>query len=166
MSHDYPAGLNWAPGKSQHARRIRMVTKGTSGMTGKDRDSYLQLVLAFPLASIRSDDHLAAAQGFMDRLLARGKLDHGEATYLDALSDLAAAYEDMRHAIEPASDADMLKHLLEAKGISQVQLSRDTGIAKSTISEVLAGKRPFSRQMIRKLAGYFRVDVSVLAGNI
>lgn len=143
-----------------------MATKTNFTLKGKDRDSYLELVLAFPLASIKSDDHLGVAQKVMDRLLAKGKLDHGEETYLDALSDLVAAYEDEHHAIEPASDADMLKHLLEAKGITQIQLSRDTGIAKSTISEVLAGKKPFSRQMIRKLADYFKVDVSVLAGNI
>ena len=86
--------------------------------------------------------------------------------YLDALSDLVAAYEDQHYPIAPASDADMLRHLMEAKGVTQAQLSRDTGIAKSTISEVLAGKKPFSRQMIRKLAGYFRVDVSILAGNL
>ncbi|MBI3467259.1 MAG: helix-turn-helix transcriptional regulator [Planctomycetes bacterium] len=61
---------------------------------------------------------------------------------------------------------DMLLHLMEAKGVTQAQLSRGTQLPKSTISEVLAGKRPFSRQMIRKLAGYFDVDVSVLTANI
>jgi HTH-type transcriptional regulator/antitoxin HigA len=143
-----------------------MATKSKYGLKGKDRDSYLELVLAFPLASIKSEEHLEAAQGVMDRLLTKGELDHGEEMYLDALSDLVAAYEDGHHAIEPASDADMLRHLMEAKGVSQMQLSRDTGTAKSTISEVLAGKKPFSRQMIRKLADYFKVDVSVLAANI
>ncbi len=85
--------------------------------------------------------------------------------YLDALSDLVAAYEDEHHAIEPASDADMLRHLMDAKEVNQVQLSQTTRIAKSTISEILAGKKPFSRGMIRKLADYFRVDVSILAAN-
>lgn len=143
-----------------------MVTKNKYGLKGKDRDSYLELVLAFALASIKSEEHLEAAQEVMDRLLAKGELDHGEEMYLDALSDLVAAYEDEHHAIEPASDADMLRHLMETKGISQLQLSRDAGIAKSTISEVLAGKKPFSRQMIRKLAGYFKINVSVLAGSL
>jgi HTH-type transcriptional regulator/antitoxin HigA len=134
-------------------------------LKGKDRDSYLELVLEFPLASIQSDDHLEAAQEVMDRLLTQGELVRGEEMYLDALSDLVAAYEDEHHAVEPASDADMLRHLMDARGVNQIQLSRDTGIAKSTISEVLAGKKPFSRQMIRKLADYFGVDVSVLAAN-
>jgi HTH-type transcriptional regulator/antitoxin HigA len=143
-----------------------MPTKTTFHLKGKDRDSYLELVLAFPLSSIRSDAHLDEAQRVLDRLLAKGKLDDGEETYLDALSDLVAVYEDRHHDIEPASDADMLRHLLEAKGISQTQLGQAAGIAKSTISEVLAGKKPFSRQMIRKLADYFQVDTSILAGNL
>jgi HTH-type transcriptional regulator / antitoxin HigA len=143
-----------------------MATKTTFRLKGKSRDSYLELVLDFPLASIKSEKHLAEAQRVMDRLLAGGRLNEGEETYLDALSDLVAAYEDEHHAIEPASDADMLRHLMEAKGVSQIQLSRETGLPKSTVSEVLAGKKAFSRQMIRKLADYFKVDVSVLAANI
>ena len=143
-----------------------MATKTKFGLKGKSRDSYLELLLAFPLASIKSDEHLEEAQEVMDRLLPKGRLDHGEEMYLDALSDLVATYEDEHHSIEPASDADMLRHLMEANGVTQVQLHRDTGIAKSTISEVLAGKKLFSRKMIRKLADYFKVDVSVLAGNL
>ncbi len=143
-----------------------MATKTRFGLKRKDRDSYLELVLAFPLASIKSDEHLAEAQKVMDRLLGKGVLDDGEEMYLDALSDLVAAFEDAHYAIEPASDADMLRHLLQAKGVTQAQLSKETGLAKSSVSEVLAGKRPFSWQMIRKLADYFKVDVSVLAANL
>ena len=71
----------------------------------------------------------------------RGKLDDGEELYLDALSDLVAAYEDEHYPISAASDADMLRDLMEARGVSQAEVSRETGIAKSTISEVLAGKQ-------------------------
>ena len=140
-----------------------MATKTQFRLKGKSRDSYMELVLDFPLASIKSDEHLAEAQRVMDALLTRDKFDEGEETYLDALSDLVGSYEDEHHAIEPASDADMLRHLMEAREVSQIQLSRDTGLPKSTISEVLAGKKPFSRKMIHTLAIYFRVDVGVLA---
>lgn len=133
---------------------------------GKTRDSYLECVVAFPLTTLSSDDHLEAAQKVMDRLLAQGKLDRGQQSYLDALSDLVASYEDQHFPIEPASDADMLRHLLDAKGVSQADLHRQTGISKSSISEVLSGKKPLSRPMIRKLADYFGVDISVLAANI
>jgi HTH-type transcriptional regulator/antitoxin HigA len=143
-----------------------MTIKTKFRLKGKARDSYLELVLGFPLASIKSNEHLEEAQEMIDQLLAKVRLDRGEEMYLDALSDLVAAFEDEHHPIEPASDADMLRHLMEAKGLTQVQLHRDTGIAKSTICEVLAGKKPFSRQMIRKLADYFKVDVSVLTANL
>jgi len=143
-----------------------MASKTQYRLKGKSRNSYMELVLDFPLASIKSDEHHAEAQRIMDALLARGTLDEGDETYLDALSDLVGSYEDEHHAISPASDADMLRHLMDAKGVSQMQLSRDTGLPKSTISEVLSGKRSFSRQMIRKLAEYFHVDVTALAANL
>lgn len=143
-----------------------MATKTRFRLTGKARDMYLQLVMEFPLASITSDAHLAAAQSALDRVLAGGAGDAGTRMYIDALSDLVATYEDEHHAIEPASDAELLRHLMEAKGVSQTQLSHDAGLPKSTVSEVLAGKRPFSRHMIRKLAGYFHVDAGLLAANL
>jgi HTH-type transcriptional regulator/antitoxin HigA len=142
-----------------------MRVKTKFRLKGAGRDSYLELVLAFPLASIKSDAQLQAAQKVIDQLLARGKLDNGGEMYLDALSDLVATYEDVHYAIEPASDAEMLRHLMEAKGVTQAELSRETTIPKSTISEILAGKKSFSRQMIRKLANYFRLDPRVLVAN-
>ncbi len=142
------------------------LPKQKSRFKGKTKDSYLECVLAFPLTTLSSDDPLKAAGVVMDRLLVQSKLDRGQQSFLDALSDLVASYEDEHFPIEPVSDADMLRHLLDAKGISQAQLHRETGISKSSISEVLSGKKPQSRPMMRKMADYFHVDVSVLAANI
>lgn len=143
-----------------------MATIRSYRLKGRAKDSYLECVLAFPLTTISSDEHLEAAGGVIDRLLAKPKLHQGELSYLDALSELVASYEDEHFSIEPASDADMLRHLLDAKGVSQVELHRETGISKSSISEVLSEKKPLSRPMMRKLADYFHVDVAVLAANI
>lgn len=142
-----------------------MTVKTKFSLKGASRDSYLMLVTAFPLASIKSDEQLQEAQNVMDQLLAQSELKAGEEMYLGALSDLVAAYEDEHHPVERASDAEMLRHLMEAKGVTQARLSRDATIPKSTISEILAGKKRFSREMIRKLADYFQVDASVLATN-
>ena len=129
-------------------------------------DSYFELVAQFPLISSHSEADLNAAQAILDRLPTKGDLDAGDVLYLDALSDLIGAYEDVHHPIAPASDADMLRHLMDAKGIARAQLHRVVGIPRSTISEVLAGKRPFSKAMIRTLAEFFDVDASVLASNL
>jgi HTH-type transcriptional regulator / antitoxin HigA len=142
-----------------------MSTVVTHRFRGKVRDDYLKLLLKFPLASIKNEKQFDAAQKVIDALLARPELSPGEEMYLDVLSDLVAAYEDEHYSFEPASDADMLRHLMEAKGVPQAILHRDTGLAKSAISEVLAGKKPFSRQMIRKLAEFFNVDTSILTSN-
>jgi HTH-type transcriptional regulator/antitoxin HigA len=134
-------------------------------LRAKDHDSYLKLVISFPLKSIESDEHLEAASGVIDNLLAQDRLDHGAEIYLDALSDLISTYEEKHHSIPPATDAEMLRHLLEMKGVTQAEVSRDTKIPKSSLSEILAGRKHFSRQMIRTLADYFQIDTSVLTAN-
>jgi HTH-type transcriptional regulator/antitoxin HigA len=142
-----------------------MMINAKFSLKGAGRDTYLKLVSAFPLASIKSDEQFQEARKVLDQLLAQGELKVGEEMYLDALSELIAAYEDDHYPIKPASDADMLRHLMEARGVTQAELSRDTAIPKSTISEILAGKKPLSRQTIRKFADYFQVDVTLLASN-
>lgn len=132
----------------------------------RQQDTYLRLIQELPLVSIMSDEHLDAAQVMIDRLTDRKKLDGGEQAYLDALCDLVVVYEDQYHQIPAASDADLLRHLMEAKGVTQIQIHNDTGLAKSGISEVLAGKKPFSKAMIGTLATYFHVPTSVLMTNI
>lgn len=135
-------------------------------LSKRQQDTYLRLVQELPLVSLKSEAHLDIAQRMIDRLSDRRKLDGGEQAYLDALCDLVVVYEDQHHAIPLASDADLLRHLMEAKGVTQIQLHKDTGLAKSGISEVLAGKKPFSKTMIATLAAYFHVPTSVLAANI
>lgn len=132
----------------------------------RQQDTYLKLVQELPLVSIKSEEHLDAAQAMIDSLTDKKKIDGGEQAYLDALCDLVAVYEDQHHAIPVASDADLLRHLMEAKGITQIQLHKDTGLAKSGISEVLAGKKPFSKNMIGTLAAYFHVPTSVFVANL
>ena len=143
-----------------------MATKTKARRNRKVADSYFDLVVELPLTSIKSQDQLDDAQAMIDRLVTKGTLDDGEELYLDALSDLVAAYEDVHCPIPLASDADMLRHLMDAKDVTQVEVHRQTGIPKSTISEVLAGKKPFSKGMIRTLADFFKVDTSVLASNL
>lgn len=76
------------------------------------------------------------------------------------------SYETEHHAFPPASDAEMLRHLMDAKAVTQTQLSSESGLPKSSVSEVLSGKKPFGRKMIHALANYFELDVGVLAANI
>ena len=140
-------------------------------MTGSNRkgvrtnwkkcDVYFELVQRFPLRHLRSDRELVAAIDMLKALLIRGDLAPGEQDYLDVLTDLIGAYEDETHPMPEVSDAAMLGHLIDARGVTQSRLSAEVGISMSTISEVLHGKRQLNRKQITSLAQYFKVDPGV-----
>ena len=121
-------------------------------------DLYLELVRRFPLRPIRTDNELDAAIAIIDSLLDRPNLAIEEEDYLDVLGTLVHEYESKAYPIGPVSDASMLEHLIEARGVSQTAVAAATGIADSTISEVLKGKRALNRKHIGKLAKYFNVS--------
>jgi len=133
---------------------------------GKAKDSYLDLIMRHPLVSIKTDAQLAVSLRVVDDLLGKGPLDKGEEQYLDVLSDLVAMYEDRHHAIPPASDADLLRHLIEARGVTQSDVAVEAGMARSTVSQILSGKRPISKSHIGKLATYFCVPPEVFVSNL
>jgi HTH-type transcriptional regulator/antitoxin HigA len=68
------------------------------------------------------------------------------------------AYENEAIPIAPVGDAEMLKFLIEQKGVTQSETARGARIAESTISEVLSGKRKLNRTQIGKLSQYFHVE--------
>ena len=120
-------------------------------------DSYFKLVKRFPLTHIRDDAHLAEAQKRIDRLLEED-LDDGGQAYLDVLTDLVEAYEEERVPIPDASEADVLRELMRANGLSQPKLARAVGMAQSTISAVLGGARSLTKGQVVKLARFFHVS--------
>ena len=124
--------------------------------------SYLALIRLFPLRPIESEAELEYATAVMNSLLDRD-LDPAEDDYLDVLSDLIERYEDKHYPIftDDLTDAEMLEHLIEAKGVNHAEAARGAGIAESTISEVLSGKRRLTRKQIEKLAPYFHVSPAV-----
>jgi HTH-type transcriptional regulator / antitoxin HigA len=120
-------------------------------------DSYFKLVKRFPLTHIRDDGHLAEAQEVIDRLLEED-LDDGGRAYLDVLTDLVEAYEEEHVPIPDASEADVLRELMRANGLSQPKLARAVGMAQSTISAVLGGTRSLTKGQVVKLARFFHVS--------
>lgn len=120
-------------------------------------DTYFALVKQFPLTHIRDDAHLSAAQRMMERLL-QEDLDPGAQEYLDALTDLVEIYEDEHEPIPDASEADVLRELMQSNGLSQHALAKKIGIAQSTLSAVLTGARALTRKQVVVLATFFHVS--------
>jgi len=137
------------------------ITKDTTSgraVYGKSEDRYLELVRQFPLRPLNSDSDLDGAIAVIDSLIDRAKLSAPEQDYLDVLSDLVEVYETEAVPIKAVGDADLLRFLIENRQSSQTEVAKKAGIAESTISEVLAGKRKLNRSQIGKLARHFRVE--------
>src|SRR5436305_718140 len=141
--------------------------KATSrAVYGKAEGSYLALVRRFPLRPLRSDADLDAAVEVVDELIDRPRLAAPERDYLDVLSDLVEAYEETAVPMRAVADAELLRFLIEQRGVTQAAAAAGAGIPESTVSEVLAGKRRLNRGQITRLAGYFRVSPGAfLAGT-
>jgi HTH-type transcriptional regulator/antitoxin HigA len=122
---------------------------------------YLALVRKFPLRPIRSEEEneaaLAVLQSLGDRQRER-PLQPEEHDYIAVLGKLIEEYENSRYPRGPVAGAAMLAHLIEAKSITTAQLATDTGLAESTISQLLSGKRKLNRQVVSILARYFHVE--------
>ena len=130
---------------------------------GETQDTYLTLIRAFPLRPLRSEVDLDEAMAILDALVVKDALAAAEADYLAVLSDLVEQYEAEAHPIPPASDAELLQHLLEAQAVTHVEVARETGLDAATLAAVLAGKQPLTREQIGTLARYFQVSPSVFA---
>ncbi len=126
---------------------------------------YYRLVRKFPLRPIESDEQLERAIEVLNGLLLRNDFTTDEHAYIDVLSDLIEKYEDEAIPEGPVSDVEMLAHLLEAKGVTQHDVSAATGIAESTISSLLKGRRRFNRDHVVKLAAYFHVGPGVFLSS-
>ena len=101
----------------------------------------------------------------IDELTDRDDLSATESDYLDVLGDLVEKYEDEHVEMPHVSDAEMLRSLMDEKGVRQAEVVRGTGLSKTVLSLVLNGKRDLTREHIETLAKYFRVNPAAFLGS-
>jgi HTH-type transcriptional regulator / antitoxin HigA len=132
---------------------------------GRAKDRYLALVQKMPLRPIRSEAELDRAIAMIEELLDRDTLADDEQDYLDVLSDLIEKYEDEHEPMPPVTGAEMLRFLIENKGVTQAKVAEETGIAVTTLSEILTGKRGLSAKYMGALGRYFGVNPGVFVSD-
>jgi HTH-type transcriptional regulator/antitoxin HigA len=126
-----------------------------------DRNSrWHELAAEFPLRPIRSDAEAARAVAMIDRLVVLKARTPEEDDYLTVLSALVVEYED-EHEPDDLTPAEMLRYLIESRGVTQTEVARGSGLSDATISHILVGHRPPSRKVIAALSAYFKVDPAV-----
>jgi HTH-type transcriptional regulator / antitoxin HigA len=120
--------------------------------------SYLRLAAAFPIRPFRTEEELDQAIRVLDELLRRKKpLDEQEQGYFESLSHEIERYEAANVPFPRVTGPDMLRHLIDAKGETLSEVASRSGIAVSTLSALMNGKRELNRRHIEKLAKVFGV---------
>lgn len=94
----------------------------------------------------------------IDGLIRKAKRSCAEDDLLELLATLAEQYEIRQgYATPEVSPRDRLAGLIEARGLTQTELSRASQVPRTTINEILAGRRSVSKANALRLANYFGV---------
>jgi HTH-type transcriptional regulator/antitoxin HigA len=123
--------------------------------------SYSELLRQAQPEIIHDNKTHQRALTIVESLMNKTRLTEAEGKLLDLLAKLVNDYEETIYPTPNVSPLRMLQHLMEARGATQADIVRETGIPRSTISEVLKGKRNISVENVRRLAKYFHVEASL-----
>jgi HTH-type transcriptional regulator/antitoxin HigA len=114
------------------------------------------------LRIVRSEGEYQRAITMLDRLSDVGpERTADETEFLLALAVFVEKYERAHEPALTATGAEMLGYLIETHGVKQGDVAAGAGLADSTISEILAGKRRMNVKHIEALARYFQVEPAV-----
>ena len=110
------------------------------------------------VSSAEDYEHMLALMNTLLELVGDDE-DHTLSDLLDVVGDLVWKYEQQNHAIEAAAPKDMLRFLMEARGLKQGDLAGV--LAQGNLSAILAGKRKISAALAARLAQFFGIKVGV-----
>jgi HTH-type transcriptional regulator/antitoxin HigA len=109
---------------------------------------------------IRSEEELAEYSAALFHLTGKTTLTEQEEEAVELLTLLVERYESEHYPIPEATPAEVLRFLMESNGLAQRDLADELG-SESTVSLVLAGKRPLTRNHIARLSSRFGVSPAV-----
>jgi HTH-type transcriptional regulator/antitoxin HigA len=110
------------------------------------------------LRPIHSEDEYDRTVALMDSLLdeAGDNEDHPLSSLLDLVSELVSKYDQEHYPINPAKPKDVLRFLMDDRGLKQEDLSAI--VPQSNLSAILSGKRKISATLAGKLGKYFGIS--------
>lgn len=113
------------------------------------------------LRPIRNEEEYDRTVALMNYLVdvVGDKKTHALAGLLDLVGELVEDYESRHFAIEPSEPREVLRYLIEVRGLKQGDLAEI--VAQSNLSAILAGKRKISASLAGKLARFFKVSPAV-----
>jgi HTH-type transcriptional regulator / antitoxin HigA len=131
-----------------------------------NRDSYIDLLDRHEIYPKIIETHqeyeqfLAVTENLLSK---RSSRTETETTLFLLLVKLIRDYEEKTYALQdwmqtPAHE--FLQHLMEGRGLKQVELGEALGLSKGHISAIVNGKREISKAQAKKLGEFFNVSAS------
>ena len=116
------------------------------------------LAEALPI-TIRGEAEYERALEAVNSLMSKpeSKLTREEDALLDLLTTLIERYESEHHPIPDAPGHEVLRFLLEERGLKQSDLL-PVFKSRGVISELVSGKRPMGRGIAKKLGEFFNIN--------
>jgi HTH-type transcriptional regulator/antitoxin HigA len=97
----------------------------------------------------------------VEQLMAKGeRLTPEEGELLRLLGKLIADFEEEFYHLEDAEPHEVLKELMDARGLKQADVGRLL-CSKGRVSEVINGKRAISKAQAKALAEFFHVSAEL-----
>jgi HTH-type transcriptional regulator/antitoxin HigA len=138
--------------------------KGAEGRHQKNRGQkmstvteYRNLLSSFVPRVIDSDAEYRRALDMLERMMTP-KPSRAASQFIELLSALIENYESIRHPTPRMPPAKLLKHLIETRGLKQVDVAKQSGVDVATLSNVMANRRAISKTNSLRLAKYFGVN--------
>ena len=113
------------------------------------------------LRPIRTEEEYDRTVSLMNCLLDMigDQEDHALSGLLDLVSELVADYDTNHFAIEASEPNEVLRYLIELRGLKQGDLAEI--VPQSNLSAILSGKRKISATLAGKLAKFFNISPAV-----
>jgi HTH-type transcriptional regulator/antitoxin HigA len=127
--------------------------------------TYDELLLEIKPQPIRTPAQYRRALKQLDRLM-EPHPSRERGMMIDVLATLVQNYEATQ-GTHPRKlpPAERLRELLEARELSQADVSHATAVPRTVLSNVLAGRRGISKSNAIRLARYFRVPLDDFIGE-
>jgi HTH-type transcriptional regulator / antitoxin HigA len=122
--------------------------------------SYAALLSAIRPEVIRDEKQNRAYIGRLEVLSSKKHLTSAEQKLMRLLLLLVEDFERNSDPVPDAGPIDVLRHLMEAHGLRQRDLTDVFG-TESIVSEILHGKRDLTKEHIRRLSIRFSVSPAV-----
>jgi len=148
---------------------IETIKDDLKGPPPKVSATYIKLIELFPLQPITTKTQHEHSLKIIEKLITHtnqnSHTDSGAELYLKTLSELVHQYEKSQLKATSVSGAEMLAYLMQLKGLTQTDLSKELG-GQSVVSKILRGERELNLRQIKALAKRFKISPDVFISGV